>query len=399
VLDSECDGCDQCKDHWCVPNPPACIAHSDCETGFFCDTLEDGDDCNNTCEPGCVDDSDCHGSGCDYCEDHVCVANPPACVTHNDCGDGFYCNNLEDGNDCTNSCELGCVVDSDCHGSGCDYCEDHVCIANPPACVTHDDCGDGFYCDNLEDGNDCTNTCEEGCLDNSDCDGCDECKDHSCVTVEPECTSHLECNEGLTGVCDGLMTQCMYCDVDDNNTCNNKCTPGCVNDFGSTRPMCPSNAPYCNEEHHCSTTPGHTLLTTIVITTTDCQNCEGGSAVFTIIGDDDQTPQPNCRTGTDFDWETGLQAAYQGREVVEVSDPTCNDPDNTEDLDAGWGTCACSPLDGEITELSFEWKGPGTWTPYTVCFDWHKVSQHVTVCTWEDGEFNCDELEGEVECP
>ena len=63
-------------------------------------------------------------------------------------------------------------------------------------------------------------------MDNSDCDGCDECKDHSCVTVEPECTSHLECNAGLTGVCDGLMTQCMYCDVDDNNTCNNKCTPG-----------------------------------------------------------------------------------------------------------------------------------------------------------------------------
>ena len=54
-----------------------------------------------------MDDSDCHGNGCDYCEEHVCVANPPACVTHNDCGDGFYCNNLEDGNDCTNTCEEG----------------------------------------------------------------------------------------------------------------------------------------------------------------------------------------------------------------------------------------------------------------------------------------------------
>jgi len=216
----------------------------------------------------------------------------------------------------------------------------------------------------------------------------------------------------VTGVCDGKMTQCWYCKNMDNNNCN-MCTPGCMNDYSNgTAPSCPLHKPKCNVDvHRCDAEPGHTLLTSIVVATRDCQNCEGGSAVFDVTGDTAASnSEKQCITGKDWrwtDWSAGLQASYSAgdRSAMNVSDPTCRQKESTVDLDNGWGTCACHPLDGLVTKLEARWKGPGTWTPDTVCFDWHKPSQFVTLCTYNDStssssvhQFDCERLDTIVDC-
>ena len=158
----------------------------------------------------------------------------------------------------------------------------------------------------------------------------------------------------------------------------------------------------------CDAEPGHTLLTSIVVTTADCQNCEGGSAVFTLTGDTTASnSQKQCATGTDFLWTAGLQANYTAgvRHEMNVNDTTCNEQKKKADLDNGWGTCACHALDGLVTKLEASWKGSGTWTPDTVCFDWHKSGQYVTLCTYNDStssssvhQFDCERRDT-TDCP
>jgi len=198
-----------------------------------------------------------------------------------------------------------------------------------------------------------------------------------------------------------------------NNSNCNKCTPGCIHDYGSSypaqAPSCPQHEPKCNVDmHECDAEPGHTLLTSLVVTTTDCQNCEGGSAVFTLTGDTTgSNSQKQCAMGTNFRWTEGLQANYSAgaKSAMNVSDHTCDVPDSREDLEKGWGTCACHALDGLVTKLEASWKGPGTWTPDTVCFDWHKRSQYVTLCTYNDltssssvHQFDCERRDRIVDC-
>jgi len=211
------------------------------------------------------------------------------------------------------------------------------------------------------------------------------------------------------------MTQCFYCkNLDNDNYCN-KCTPGCIHNYIDSKtppkPSCPQHEPKCNVTmHECDAEPGHTLLTKIVVTTTDCQNCDpdGSSAVFTLTGDTTgSSSQKQCKTGTDFEWTAGLQANYTAgdRSEMKVFDESCNEPDSKKDRENGWGTCGCHALDGLVTKLEASWKGPGTWTPDTVCFDWHKRSQYVTLCTYNDStssssvhQFDCKRLDN-VECP
>lgn len=74
----------------------------------------------------------------------------------------------------------------------------------------------------------------------------------------------------------------------------------------------------------------------------------------------------------------------------------------------GWGSCARAPLAGQVTGLKLHWVAPGWWlAPFSVCFDWDKPDQQVTLCTWLtpsiwdewwQGEFDCKQLD-QVQCP
>ncbi len=233
------------------------------EIGEQCDDGNENneDECTNNCRIRCDDDDDCLGD-CDL-STNQCL--PPLCgdgevnQEWERCDDG----DLDNGNACNNQCQPVCHGDADCESGACDE-ERLVCI---PLCGNgrHDS---GEQCDdgNVINNDSCSNQCQRRCTDDAACD-CDElrgvCRDpcgngrlddgEQCDDGNEEdrdqCNNRcqLRCRPGTlcpdqqacpqNGVCnpapacgDGIVNGAEQCDdanAVDGDGCTNACTLRC----------------------------------------------------------------------------------------------------------------------------------------------------------------------------
>jgi len=184
----DCGGCGICENHLC--SEPECCSDADCPSGVCIDGK-----CGE-----CSTDDQC--PDCAVCENNVC-SNPECCID-TDCLDSEYC-------EADNTCQPGCRDDTDCPMS-CDACENHIC--SNPECCTDDDCVD---LDNpiCSDSNECV----PGCRDDTMCEGydaicdleytnCNYCNntDNAAGICNPGCVDNDNCPQGA--VCNGYH-QCV----------------------------------------------------------------------------------------------------------------------------------------------------------------------------------------------
>ena len=178
-----------------------CQADRDCPTQFVCDTFEmpcEATPCTCACEP-CPDEADGCGCTCPACEVaectdqgqfRMCVWEPVACVSDEDCADGFECVTEEMcsggiGCECPPcACDPASDVPCDCTDYECEcgdvtepVCEpgESHCLPKQVQCVSDSDCADGFSC--VSFGADIACMC--------DC-ACPACEGDACMPCECE---------------------------------------------------------------------------------------------------------------------------------------------------------------------------------------------------------------------
>ena len=189
----------------CTPATEA----DDCAAGQYCN--EDGE-CEAGCriEPDNCGDCELYPGTCD--EERQCSPNSRECVLgcieDDECLPSEYCD-LE-----TNTCEQGCRTNPDSCPEApvgepalvCDAAT-HRCIGGP--CAEHEDCLEGYYCDDDFD------VCIEGCRDEPDNCGIGyvcELETRACIPIECECDEDDEpetCDEQCN---DGGRVSAYYCD-------------------------------------------------------------------------------------------------------------------------------------------------------------------------------------------
>ena len=294
---------------------------------------DDGNPCTvDWCDPdtGCeraADDSLCDdGAACttDRCGDASCVHEPD----HLACDDGISCTQ--------DRCEAGIGCRRTPLSTECD--DGNVC--------TDDVCAAGVGCTSLansapcDDGDPCTTNerCYEGlcsATEGADCDDGNRCTDDVCLPGVG-CTHQANadpCNDGD------------FCTTDDHCK-SGACQGGAPLDCDDTNPCTQDN---CDSVEACS----HTLLP-------DGNPCSDGNVC--LLGDacvsglcvSGETPM-HCHDGnpctTDTcDAQTGC-AFLINTDACDDGDP-CTVTDSCED-----GTCAGTPLVGEIFALPAEWTG------------------------------------------
>lgn len=325
-----------------------------------------------------TDASDPYNGHCYYCDGDKaqCV---PGCgglgLDNNyNCPHDYECN-LD-----THQCEETiCTEDANCDGY------DQVCNE------AHDNC---FYCGGCE-GLGCCPGCHDTDLNCNQGDICNM-DTHMCEPKD-QCTSDLECNEGVSGVCDtgnAIYEECFYCSMSDSG---NTCEPGCKYDGPSNEvPSCPAApSPICNEvTHRCDAAEGHQILTYIKVTSDGCDGCGEEGISLKLVGDDEVVPIPECETvGLDHPGKVDFVSVAEFNAVE-------------EERPMGWGSCYESPLDGKISSASVTWAGTGTWRGKSICFDWN-ASRKVYICqlpagsslaTGETAQLTCMSGDG-VDCP
>jgi Cys-rich repeat protein len=235
-----CDSDGECDGSKCTPLGggkycfDGCAVNDDCESGWYCDKL---DNQSSLCIPMAFNcDADCHASGCP--DGQVCnqdsgacqdgAAECGACQQDWDCGAGFRCYN--EGKYCAPGCDGGCPNNSACQevnsiavnlciagGAPCCFGDECVnpCSAPTPylnntgacvECLNDGQCGDGEYCEELS----------ESCMDDA-CqaptpfqleDGsCVECKNDSHCTAKGE---GYKCKANVCTISD-LPEECSLC--------------------------------------------------------------------------------------------------------------------------------------------------------------------------------------------
>ncbi len=284
----------------CVQVGGGCFSDFDCGRGFRCEQRDGGD------QPGAPDsdpDSGDGGAPNDDGDDGAerpdddqadpapppppsgqCVRIEDGCFEDSDCGEGFFCDFLNnpgavavrEGGVCR-ELETPCFVDEECReGQHCEFLTDAsglvarsgVCIDDGLIeCNFDGDCRDGQVCAFVATDGDCSDGDGDGA-----CDGLADVPGSGgvCVDVDESCSSDTDCGEGETcalledcvctaecrddgnggclpcecpiatsGVCVALTTECFE-DIDcpDGGTCAleaSGCDRPCeVNDDGST---------------------------------------------------------------------------------------------------------------------------------------------------------------------
>lgn len=157
--------------------------------------------------------------------------NDPTCTPVTFCGDGIVndvteeCDdgNLNDNDDCSNNCTMGCGNDIINTGEFCDG------LAEAPAVDCTLPCRDELAADP------CT-CCGDAVLQPGSGEQCDG------VAFEPGApASHGPCRNDCTFCGDGLVNGGEECDdgnADDNDDCSNNCTMGCGNEIINTGESC-----------------------------------------------------------------------------------------------------------------------------------------------------------------
>ena len=219
-VNSECGNTSlECtSNHTCVVKPQ-CRYNTECNVTIeFCNTAI------NKCEliPECEEDVDCIDKGYDECKLGKCINNPdpPECTTLDPCDPGFVC--------IQGACEEGCDSDEGCPESYPFCSANDLCVE----CVISDDCGEGYYCSDI-------NTCLEAtdtCTDDDECDEDNEvCDDDGyCVPYtesKPRCVEDWGyfCRSGIDCKQDGGT------DLSDDYDCN---TPDNCCSVGANLPTC-----------------------------------------------------------------------------------------------------------------------------------------------------------------
>ena len=194
----ECVGCKNNDD--CVGIP----------TGPFCDTV------SGMCK-GCLGDGDCSGDPNNpvCCEGSVCcpceAGKAGACAAY-----GYLCDVVE------KACKQ-CLVDGDCPSG---RCLNDVCVE----CTEEADCATGTYCDVS------SNTCIDGCNDDSDCDTGNQpfchTDNHQCVQCTTNAPGSTQCSDMPGTVCElvgpARINECVECSPSIADSCpaNQVCNPG-----------------------------------------------------------------------------------------------------------------------------------------------------------------------------
>lgn len=94
---------------------------------------------------------------------------------------------------------------------------------------------------------------------------------------------------------------------------------------------------------------------------------------MTLVGDSIIVPQPRCKT-VDLDHPDQVDFAAKGTFIADGSEQNL-----------GWENCWQGALEGRIEESTVAWTGEGTWMPESICYDWDKETNTVSVCTFPDG--------------
>jgi hypothetical protein len=339
---------------------PECCDDFDCpDDGLFCTGSEvctggvcgsTGDPCGgltpvcceaaDACEEECCFDTDCEDfDNCttDACVFGICQNDPVIC---ND--DGSFCNGMEfcdpntgmcvfAGNPCsaptplcceaTDTCEEECCLNSDCNDSDkctTDACVGGVCQHTPVTCESN-----GVYCDGVEACDPNTSMCvSSGNPCSSPTGVCCEASD-TCVA---ECCGDPDCDDGQActidscdgGACDSVCEQPgITCPTDKTFECD------AVGDFGD--PVVDDDCSItpeveCVEE----VTPGklpqeRSILRTCTITN-DCDNSASCHHTIDVV---DTTP-PEVTCPPDLSFECGAVGPF-GDPIV--SDNCDDDPD------------------------------------------------------------------------
>jgi len=167
------------------------------------------------------------------------------------------------------------------------------------------------------------------------------------------------------------QTQCKYCIAEGHR---NVCKPGCIHDSSSNDiPRCSSEAPICNPDTHiCQANSGSILLTKMVFTSRGCEGCDMEGVNMTLTGTFLQNPSPQCKT---INLDNPTNPDYTGTSTF-LSTPS--------EQEYGWNNCWNGPLDGLVSAAVVTWTGSGQWSPNTICYDWDKETQVVSVCKFAE---------------
>jgi len=145
-----------------------CFADDDCGPGFIC-LLESGN-CIPENGNGCETDDDCDPGF--ICDDNECIpdGNGGCPSVEGNCfepHDGFGCNDLCDGGECSGCCDTVCADDPFCcdvaFDSICSGSAESLCIGN--GCETNADCGQDEIC------------VENSCVPDGNGNGVESCAD------------------------------------------------------------------------------------------------------------------------------------------------------------------------------------------------------------------------------
>ena len=236
-----------------------CVVHNNCEAGWFCNDMNE---CEEGTAEGCMvatQATDCTDPNLPYCDESIgeCVA----CTLNEHCGDGWFCNDV---NECEQSAPEGCTVAtqaSDCTNPSLPYCDESAgeCVE----CTSHDHCGDGWFCNDMKE---CEESAPEGCTVATEASDCTDTNLPYCnesIGECVECTQHEHCEEGwfcnLINECEEspeegctLASQSVDCDDPNFPYCDpdtNECVAECV-----LNENC-SATQFCNDQGECETLP------------------------------------------------------------------------------------------------------------------------------------------------
>lgn len=220
--------------------------------------------------------------------------NDPTCLPVAYCGDGIFdptdeaCDdgNLNDNDDCSNDCTQGC-------GNG---------IVN-----TGETCDDG----NLNDNDDCSNNCTAGC-GNGIVNTGETCDDGNL-------NDNDDCSNNCTAGCgNGIVNTGETCDdgnLNDNDDCSNNCTAGCGNGIVNTGETCDDGNPNDNDDcsNNCTAGCGNGIVNT-------GEQCDDGNAVNN-DGCSNACALPTCGDGI---LHAGEQCDDGNNVAGDGCSPTCN---------------------------------------------------------------------------
>ncbi len=230
--------CDPCESHlqcgmnqdMCITDPISgnkvcgsyCVSDYECPNGFVCQSNQ----CVLT-QAGIDSGACCVNENCTDPSKPVCNPTTHRCFAG--CHDDMEC---PSGQVCANGvCKDGCASSQDCAaGTVCDP-DTRQCI--PGECITKYDCPLEHLC------NEADHTCYEGCENDNDCMGSNECKErdgHKICVERTGCRHTGDCKLG------------MFCDFDQPDPDNP--------DRGTCRTLYPEGGPYsccsCAQNEDCN---------------------------------------------------------------------------------------------------------------------------------------------------